>query len=95
MTKEYTVKEILHSGRKGERYTPMVNYKYKGVIGYNVKFDIDNLRRGKSLHMNLCDSPEYDWWETSMVLAVAIKEGEGLEIETENSIYILDEVRHE
>ena len=92
MKKEFVITDILHSGRKGERYTPVQNNKYDGVIGYTAKIDTDSIERGKSLFMKLPDSPIYEWWNTSMVLAVwENKDDNILTIETENTIYILKE----
>ena len=48
MKKEYLVVDVLHSGRKGERNTQVDDSKYKGLIGFKVGFDTDNLERGSS-----------------------------------------------
>ena len=93
MKNVYIVKNIFHSGRKGERYTPVNDdYKYGGIIGYKVKFNPLKLERGKNLYMDVCASPQYSWWETSMVLATYIDKDKTLVVETENSIYEFEEV---
>ena len=96
MKREFIVDNILHSGRKADRYTPVYDQKYAGIMGYNVRFDVDNLRRGKSLHMDVLNSPIYDWWDTSIVLAATIDErDDSWTIETENTIYILKGVHND
>lgn len=94
MKKEYIVIDVLHSGRKGERYTSVNQSKYEGLIGYTVKFDLDKLEQNKSLHMDVKNSPVYDWWDTSMVVSVTVNEETNyVLIETVNSIYELEEYK--
>lgn len=93
MKKEYLVVDVLHSGRKGERNTQVDDSKYKGLIGYKVGFDTDNLERGKDFKMWVLNSPYYEYWHTSMIIAAWINEQDHtLTIETENSIYLLKEL---
>ena len=86
----YLVDKIVHSGRKAPRYTPCFNEKYRGLHGYLVAFDPDKIQQGKSLHMTVVNSPEYEWWDTTMVIASVLSSDENeLIIETVNTIYIL------
>ena len=89
----YTVDSILHSGRRGERYSICEDFKYKGLLGYKVMLDPYSLKAGKSVHMIVLDSPEYDWWDTTMVVAATVDtDANKLFIETVNTIYVLSEI---
>lgn len=89
MTNVYLVDNVLYSGRKGERYQPVQDEKYWGLLGYRVAFDPLTMERGKPFRMSVIDSPAYEWWETSMILAAWSNESEHtITIETENIIYI-------
>lgn len=93
MKKEYLVVDVLHSGRKGERNTQVDDSKYQGLIGYKVGFDADDLERGKDFKMWVLNSPYYEYWHTSMIIAAWINEQDHtLTIETENSIYLFKEI---
>jgi len=92
MKTSYIVTDILHSGRKGERNTPVDDIKYQGLIGYKVGFDVDEIERGEEFKMWVLNSPYYRDWYTSMVIAAWINEQDHiLTIETENSLYVLKE----
>ena len=98
MLEKYKLINIVHSGRKGLRGTTVDAFKYDGLINSDVWFDIFDCQRGKNFRFLLKHHPNYDYWDTSLVLAV--KEGydeDGIkrfEIETENSIYILEKVNN-
>lgn len=88
----YTIKEILHSGRKGIRGTHCDDEKYRYIEGCRISFEWNELQRGKELTFHFHNHPFYIWWDTSMVLAAVIdKENRLLHIETENTIYVLKE----
>jgi hypothetical protein len=93
MLKEYIVADILHSGRKGLRGEQVDNPKYKGLIGYKVKFDPSELVQFKCLYLRVLNSPDYEWWRMSETLEAALDKRDGtLTVETANSIYIFKEV---
>lgn len=93
MKKEYLVVDVLHSGRKGERNTQVDDNKYQGLIGFKVGFNTDDLERGKDFKMWVLNSPYYEYWHTSMIIAAWINEQDHtLTIETENSIYLFKEI---
>ena len=98
MLEEYNLVDIVHSGRKGKRGTRVTAEKYDTLIGSNVWLDVFECKKFSSVRFLLRHHPYYDWWDTSAVLAV--KEGydeDGIkrfEIETENSIYILEKVNN-
>lgn len=93
MKKEYLVVDVLHSGRKGKRNTQVDDYKYRGLIGYKVGFDINELEQGKGFMMWVLDSPHYREWYTTMIVAAWVNEQDNtVTIETANSLYILKEI---
>ena len=83
----------MHSGLKGSRYNPCKNPKYEGLKGYIVNFDLDTLEQGKSMHWVVENSPVYEWWDTSMLIAVYENKDNGtIILETLNTIYKLKRV---
>ena len=93
MKKIYKIKDIVHSGLKGERGTPVTNIKYKYVIGYKCFFDKDEIELGWSFSFYFINNPEYICWGMSAVERVEEKPLEKeLIIETRNSIYTFKEL---
>ena len=93
MIKKYKIKEILHSGKKGERGLPVWNKKYEYVLGFDCFFDKDNITVGSPFIFYFINNPEYAWWGMSTVVSVDEKPDEKkLIVETLNSIYIFEEL---
>ena len=93
MIKKYKIKEILHSGKKGERGLPVLNKKYEYVLGFDCFFDKDNITVGSPFIFYFISNPEYAWWGMSTVVSVNEKPDEKkLIVETLNSIYIFEEL---
>ena len=93
MVKKYKIKEILHSGRKGERGLPVWNKKYEYVLGFNCFFNKDNITVGVPFIFYFISNPKYVWWGMSTVVSVDEKLDEKkLIVATLNSIYIFDEL---
>ena len=96
MRKEYILKNIVHSGRKGIRNEPVKDSKYDGLIGARLYWDIDEVKQFKTTRFVIPESEvwcPYDWWETSEVLELSIDTRTNeVFLETANSIYILQEV---
>ena len=93
MIKKYKIKEILHSGKKGERGLPVWNKKYEYVLGFDCFFDKDNITVGAPFIFYFINNPEYAWWGMSTVVSVDEKPDEKkLIVETLNSIYIFEEL---
>ena len=90
----YKLSSITHSGRKGARDTPVDNYKYDGLVGSTVEFDVKKIKQYQSLYFDIIQSDShYEWWETSAVLEVWIGKDTGhVRVETANSIYSFDRV---
>lgn len=88
----FVIKEILHSGRKGIRGEPVDDYKYDGLVGCFAKFDINNIRACQGVHMVISGHRYYDWWNTSPVIQLTKRNFNVYELETVNTIYILEEV---
>ena len=88
----FVIKEILHSGRKGIRGEPVDDYKYDGLVGCYAKFDINDIKQCQPMHMKLSGHMYYDWWDTSLVIQLTRRNLNVYELETVNSIYILEEM---
>ena len=98
MRNNFKILDITHSGTKGERGTPVTANKYDGLIGCPVRFDTDDIHIGQSLTMYIVPKAHmhYDYWTISCIQSVDYdKENKVLVIETLNSIYYLQEVKHE
>lgn len=88
---EYKIIDIVHSGRKGIRGTKVTQSKYENMVGCIAYIDVDNVKLLRSVHMILKGHPEYDWWETSVLISCEINQNTNrILLETVNSIYILE-----
>lgn len=92
----YILKSIKHSGRKGIRGTDCTDPKYKGLVGYQCRINVDDIKQFKSYQFDIF-SPIYDWWRTSEVLQVvcSVNNASYLEIETVNAIYTFERIENE
>ena len=88
----FRIKEILHSGRKGIRGEPVDDYKYDGLVGCYAEFDINDIRAYQGVHMVISGHSFYDWWHTSPVIQLTRRNFNVYELETVNTIYILEEM---
>lgn len=88
---KYKIIDIVHSGRKGIRGEKVTQSKYENMIGCIAYIDIDSVKPFQSVHMILKGHPDYDWWDTSVLLSFSLHKGH-MEIETANSIYVFEEV---
>ena len=92
MTK-YKIIDIVHSGRKGIRGKKVIQSKYENMIGCIAYIDIDNIKPFHSVHMILKGHPEYDWWDTSVLVSCEVNwRINKISLETVNSIYILEKI---
>ena len=89
---KYKIIDIVHSGRKGIRGEKVTQSKYENMIGCIVYIDIDNIKPFRSVHMMLKGHPEYDWWDTSVLISYHTDSYDRLLFETVNSIYILEKI---
>ena len=91
--KTYKIIEILHSGRKGIRNTPVKDSKYNQMIGSIIECDLEYVEQFKPLKWWFKDHPFYEVWHTSEVLALLRDfENDLLYLETVNTIYVLKEI---
>lgn len=88
---KYKIIDIVHSGRKGIRGEKVTQSKYEALVGCIAYIDLDAIKPFQSVHMILKGHPDYDWWDTSVLLSFSLHEGY-MEIETANSIYVFEEV---
>ena len=89
---KFKIKEIVHSGRKGTRYDPVTDEKYDGLIGCNVKWNIKDIRQFDGTTFKFQNHPFYNYWHTSPVIQLSKRDFTVYELETVNTIYILEEV---
>lgn len=95
MTK-YKIIDVLHSGRKGIRGTPVEEHKYDQLVGSVIRmYDLEgeSIKQFEPLRFNFVDHPLYEIWNTSELLQLAKdkKSGEYI-IETVNTIYRLEKL---
>ena len=91
MKKLYRIFNIVHSGRKGIRLTPVSDPKYHSLIGTVCQISIDALKQFEQYTFKLYNHPYYDTWTISEVIAVGtIRDSGMLYIETCNSIYFFE-----
>lgn len=88
----YEIKEILHSGRKGPRYEPVDNYKYDDMVGCEINWDINSVRQFDSTAFVVHGHPFYTSWHTSPVLQLRRRDNNTYELETINTIYVLEDL---
>lgn len=92
MQHEFVIKKITHSGRKGIRYTDVLESKYDGLAGCHIMFDTDKVIDFTPLEWKLIGHKDYDWWTTSEVIGVGITHEHTMLVETINTIYELEEI---
>lgn len=90
---KYKIIDIVHSGRKGTRGTKVTQSKYENMVGCIAYIDIDNIKLFKSVHMILKGHPEYNLWDTSVLISCEVNwRINEISLETTNSIYILEKI---
>jgi len=93
MVHKYIIKDILHSGTKGDRGSPVTDEKYDGMIGSIVFFDPSEIKFNQSFDFYFKYHPYYNFWTISYVKEIAYDtEKRNLIIESENSIYIFEDM---
>ena len=85
---KFRIIDILHSGLKGERGSPVTQSKYEGMLGAIVWIDKTCVYLDRPAHIIFENHPTYEWWDTSNVIAISETEN-FFGIETLNSIYVL------
>lgn len=94
--RKYTIREIVNSGRKGLRGTPVEDAKYNGLTGSIIEaLDIEEqgiLLQFKPITFFTIETKScYDWWTTSEIIAVrAFDDFNKFWIETVNTMYLLE-----
>lgn len=88
----YRIKGIYHSGRKGPRMEPVTEEKYEGVNGSIIGWDVESIRQFRSTRFWFEDHPLYSWWDTSAILQLRKRDFNIYELETVNTIYILEDL---
>ena len=99
MGKIYKIVDILHSGEKGTRGERVDEEKYEGMIGSLITPEIpfDDIRQfDPAVWTFIQTESKYQYFHTSSVFWVVEREEDGLlEIETFNSVYLLEEIKGE
>lgn len=90
----WIVKDVVHSGRKGTRYT-QVN-EFLDLVGCYVDFDIKDIKHFKPIQMIIHNSEKkWDWLNTSQIIQVGRRFDGLYELETVNAIYVLEEINND
>ena len=58
--KKYKIVEILHSGRKGRRYTVVTDDKYDHMINREITLDIDKIKQYEPCRWNFVNHPFHE-----------------------------------
>lgn len=95
--KQYRIKSILHSGRKGERNTPRTDGRYPLRIGRIVELDTKDLKEGYSLILNYVTDENGNDYRGYYLQCSVIKDWDYVydnvvRVETNNTIYEFEEV---
>lgn len=95
--KQYKIKSILHSGRKGKRGTPREDGRYPLRIGRIVELDTKYLKEGIPLILDYIKDENGNDYRGYHLICSTIKDWDyvydnRIRIETNNSIYELEEV---
>lgn len=95
-TKKYKIIDIAHSGRKGERNTPVDDPKYDGLKDSVIESrDLEDMYQFETCHWNIVTTESsYKWWETTPMVALS-KVGDMYKLETVNTIYVLEDVTND
>lgn len=88
----YKIKGIYHSGRKDERFKPVDDEKYDGLVGCRIKWDINDLEQFESTRFKIVGHPFYSWWHTSPVIQLTKRDENTYILETVNTLYELEEI---
>lgn len=92
----YKIKGIYHNGRENPRMEPVADEKYETLVGSIVGCDINEIRQFKPTKFTFYDNPRYDFWNTSEILQLSRRLSDDMyELETVNTIYILEELEGE
>ena len=93
----FRIVNILHSGRKGIRNTPVTDQKYNGMVNSIIKLrnnNIENIHQFDELRFDFVETEsEYDLWRSSCVIAISLGYDNLYYVETINTIYVLEEVK--
>ena len=97
MKKLYQIKSILHTGRKGERDTPRTDGRYPLRINRIVELDVRTLAKGFPLILDYVKDENGNDYRGMSLNCSLIKDWDyvfdnRIKIETNNSIYELEEV---
>ena len=87
----FKIKEIVHSGRKGTRYESVTDEKYDGLVGCKINWNIDDIKQFDGVTFKVRNHPFYSYWHTSPVIQLAKRDITTYELETINTIYVLEE----
>lgn len=90
----YIIKDIVHSGRMGERGRPVANAEYYGLIGSVIEMDdIEKTKQFSKCHWDFIETESvYEWWDTSEVILLEKRYNKHYTLETVNTIYKIDKL---
>ena len=90
--KTYRIKGIYHNGRKGPRLEPVSDTKYAGMVGCRILWDMGGIKQFSPTVFRVLDEFGPWLWYTSEILQLTRVETRTYELETANTIYVLEEL---
>ena len=87
----FRIKGIYHSGRKGLRMSPVTEYKYDGLVGCVIEWNINSIQLFQPTRFLIKNHPIYSLWNTSAIIQLSKeKYSDTYILETINTIYELE-----
>lgn len=94
----YKIISIKHAGRHGIRGTDVDDPKYDGLINSIIEMPNldDSSIKYKSLHFDMIKTDSaYDWFHTSVVLALYLNKNMNYVVETVNTLYEFEKLNEQ
>lgn len=90
---KYRLRDIYHSGRKGNRWEKVTQPKYDDMVGCLTTFDPNSVEQFEGVRFYLKDHPLYRWWDTTAIVQLSRGFDGDYYLETINTIYVFEEVK--
>lgn len=87
----YKILGIYHNGRKDTRMKPVDDLKYDGLVGSRILWDMGGIKQFAPTVFKVLDNGPWLWY-TSEILQLTRIETNVYELETANTIYVLEDL---
>ena len=87
----YKILGIYHNGRKDTRMKPVDDLKYDGLVGCRILWDMGGIKQFAPTIFKVLDNRPWLWY-TSEILQLTRIETNVYELETANTIYVLEDL---